>query len=214
MHRFHLPASRASSLRDAKRGPRPHTHRPSPCSLGSRFRWNDNSCCARRTHPRARRRSGHADAGTRRHRHARADAGSGHTRWRVGDRPADHRAARLQHFGRGAVGGPRHPRQPVRRRRRCGQRVRARHQLRSGAGADRRHADQRSVRSRRAVQLRRRYAGRCRADRDHPRTDGGAVRLGRHRRSHQPDHAQGPRTGLPLSPAIWPAAIRRRCAAS
>ena len=140
----------------------------------------------------------HTYTGTRRHRHACSDARSGHTGWCVGDRPPDHRGTRLQHAGRSAVGGPRHPCQPIRRRGRCGQRVRARHQLRSGAGADRRHADERSVRSRSAVQLRRRYAGRCRADRDHPRTDGGAVRLGGHRRRHQPDHAHWPRTGLPL----------------
>ena len=44
-------------------------------------------------------------------------------------------------------------------------------------------------RRQRRVQLRRRYAGGRRADRDHPRADGGAVRLRRDRRRDQPDLA-------------------------
>ena len=83
---------------------------------------------------------------SRRHRHARPDAGARHSRRRHGDRPPDHRAARLHHADRGAVRRSRRARQPVRRARRQRQRVRSRHQLQPGAGAARRHADERRLR--------------------------------------------------------------------
>ena len=138
-----------------------------------------------------------ADPRNRRHRHARPHTGARHPRRRLGDRPPDHRGTRLHHADRRALRRPRRPRQPVRRSRRQRQRVRPRHQLERRAGAARRHAAERCLRRLRRVQLRRRYPRRCRAHRDHPRPDGGAVRLRRDRRRDQPDLAPRPRTRLP-----------------
>ena len=64
-------------------------------------------------------------------------------------------------------------------------------------------------RTRRRVQFRHRYAVRRRADRDHPRPDGGAVRLGGDRRRDQPDLPPRHRSGDALGAATSRADIRR-----
>ena len=105
------------------------------------------------------------------------------------DRPADHRDARLQHAGRcacrpcrGCASAP--PAAPAAMPA-CSSAAPTPTTCWCCATACRSTTRRTGGR----VQFRRRYAGRRRAHRDHPRPDGGIVRLGCDRRRDQPDHA-------------------------